>query len=89
MMITEFMAINDHGLKDEDGDRRDWTEIHNPTSAPIDLEGWHLTDNAGNLTKWTFPSRSVGPSEYLVVFASEKDRTGVKKLYRKRNHSVR
>ncbi|NQU23007.1 MAG: lamin tail domain-containing protein, partial [Candidatus Nealsonbacteria bacterium] len=74
-LISEFMAINDHGLKDEDGDRRDWVEIHNPTSAPIDLEGWYLTDNADNLTKWTFPPRSVAPGEYLVVFASNKDRT--------------
>ena len=72
-LITEFMASNTSTLNDGDGNSSDWIEVHNPTVAAIDLAGWHLTDNANDLSKWTFPSlpQSVlDPGEYLVVFAS-------------------
>ena len=67
------MASNDETLLDGDGNSSDWVELYNPTPAAIDLTGWHLTDDATNLDKWTFPSlpQSVlDPGEYLVVFAS-------------------
>lgn len=69
-LITEFMASNSTTLLDGNGDSSDWVEIYNPTAAAINLAGWHLTDSAGNLQKWTFPSIMLGSGEYLVVFAS-------------------
>ncbi len=74
-VINEFMASNSQTLDDEDGDSPDWIEIHNPTEITFDLEGWYLTDDADNLTKWKFPAgTSLQPDEYLVVFASGRDR---------------
>ena len=29
VIISEFLAVNDKGLKDADDDRSDWIEIHN------------------------------------------------------------
>lgn len=74
LVISEFLARNDTGMVDADGERPDWIEIHNPTSAAVDLGGWYLTDKADDLTKWRFPSRSIDAGEYLVVFASNKNR---------------
>jgi CotH protein/chitobiase/beta-hexosaminidase-like protein/lamin tail-like protein len=74
-LITEFMASNQSTLQDFSGDYPDWIEIHNPTSSPIDLAGWYLTDSSADLTRWQFPS---GPTsvleldEYLILFASSK-----------------
>ena len=68
------MAANVSGLTDEDGAFSDWIEIHNPDSTPISLTGYHLTDNAANLVKWTFPDVTLDPGAYLIVFASGKDR---------------
>ncbi len=73
-VITEFMAQNGSTLADEDGDFSDWIEIHNPTAAPVDLGGWHLTDRRNDPTMWEFPSVTMAPGEYLVVFASNKNR---------------
>jgi len=73
-LITEFMASNDSTLADEDGDFSDWIEIHNPDGAAVDLGGWFLTDNATALDKWQFPPVVLAPGEFLVVFASSKDR---------------
>ena len=74
LVISELMALNETTLQDEDGAYSDWIEIHNPTDEAINLDGWYLTDNAADLRRWRFPPRSLGPNEYLVVFASNKDR---------------
>ncbi|MBN1854872.1 MAG: CotH kinase family protein [Pirellulales bacterium] len=74
-LISEFMASNGITLLDEDGDSSDWLEIYNPTAAATDLDGWYLTDDPNSLTKWQFPEVTLGAGEYLVVFASDKDRS--------------
>ena len=73
LLITEFMAINETGLIDGDADRSDWIEIHNPTGAAINLNGWYLTDDGDVLTKWRCPSASIAAGGYLLVYASGKD----------------
>jgi hypothetical protein len=76
-IISEFLAANSNGLLDEDGHASDWIEIYNPTAATVNLDGWHLTDNDNRLDKWTFPSVDLPAGQFLVVFASKKDRTDV------------
>ncbi|MBI4604959.1 MAG: lamin tail domain-containing protein [Planctomycetes bacterium] len=73
-IITELLADNGGSLLDEDGEASDWVEVHNPGASAVNLQGWHLTDEALNLTKWRFPSVEVAPGGYLVVFASSKNR---------------
>jgi hypothetical protein len=75
-VINEFMAVNDVTLADEDGDFSDWIELHNPSPDPVNLSGWRLTDKTSNLAKWTFGNHVLDSGEYLVVFASSKDRLG-------------
>ena len=72
--ITEFLADNQTGLSDEDGDEVDWVEIYNPNPVAMDLSGWHLSDSAAFPARWVFPPVSVNANGYLVVFASGKDR---------------
>lgn len=72
--ISEFMAVNHATLADDDGDYADWIEIHNGGATAVNLANWSLTDNAYDLNRWTFPSVTVGPGEYLVVFASGNNR---------------
>lgn len=74
VQITEFLASNLRGLTDEEGNHEDWIEVHNDGAAPVSLDGWYLTDNAGNLTKWRFPATNIAPAQFIVVFASDKNR---------------
>ena len=74
LLITEFVAVNSSGLQDENGDYSDWLEIHNAATTHIDLGGWFLTDDAGDLQKWEFPSTNVAPGGFVIVFASNKNR---------------
>ncbi|MEM7392665.1 MAG: lamin tail domain-containing protein, partial [Verrucomicrobiota bacterium] len=75
LIISEFMAVNNSGLLDEDGDSSDWIELHNVSPGPIDLTGWRLTDDAADPFKWVFPNLTINADQRLVVFASNKDRT--------------
>ena len=74
-VISEFMAANDTTLADEDGDFSDWIEIHNPDGREVDLDGYFLTDKATNLDKWRIPAVTIPAGGYLVIFASDKDRS--------------
>ena len=56
LVISEFMAINDSVVADEDGVFSDWIEVHNPTAEAIDLDGWYLTDRATNWRGGDFPT---------------------------------
>jgi len=73
-IISEFMADNTAGIKDEDGSRQDWIEIFNPGLIEQNVAGWFLTDDPTNLTKWTFPAVVLQPNSYTIVWASSKDR---------------
>ncbi|MBM3848263.1 MAG: hypothetical protein FJ405_18500, partial [Verrucomicrobia bacterium] len=74
VVINEFLAVNDRGIRDEDGDASDWIEIYNAGATPVSLAGWFLTDDPRNLSKWRFPAVTLNPRSFLVVFASEKNR---------------
>lgn len=74
LRINELVASNGSTLLDEDGSASDWIEIFNEQAGAANLNGWHLSDDPDNLTKWPFPAITVGPNEFLIVFASAKDR---------------
>lgn len=74
VVLNEFLARNDKGITDVDGKTSDWIELHNPGDGPMPMAGWALTDNADVPQQWVFPDISIPAGEYLVVFASGKDR---------------
>ena len=73
-LITEFMADNKSVLLNADNEYSDWIEIHNPTGQSASLDGYYLTDDPDNLTMWRFPGVTLAPGDYLLVFASGKNR---------------
>ena len=81
LVISEFQAINRSTIQDADGDTSDWIEIKNTSDTPITLEGWYLTDDESDLTKWQFPERTINSDEQLLVFASGKDRATAAQLH--------
>jgi hypothetical protein len=73
--VSEVLADNRGGLKDEDGETPDWIEITNPGPTAVNLGNWYLSDVPGFLTKWQFPSPVNLPAgQSVVVFASSKNR---------------
>jgi len=74
-VISEIQTANAGGLRDEDGESSDWIELWNPSTQVLDLGQWALTDDFRDLHKWRLPPVELGPREFLVVFASGRNRT--------------
>ena len=74
LVISEFLASNDNGIRDVDRNRPDWIELLNTSDEEVSLEGWFLTDDEDNLDRWEFPDVRLAANERMVVFASEKNR---------------
>ena len=75
VIISEFMATNARTLRDGDGEYSDWIELANVGTSEVNLEGYYLTDDADEKTKWAFHSGgdvTLAPGEFLVVIASGK-----------------
>lgn len=75
VVVNEVMAVNGTTLQDEDGAYSDWVELYNTGSERVDLTGYGLSDDGGDLLKWRLPQVSLEPGGYLIVFLSGKDRT--------------
>ena len=74
VFISEFLASNDTFL-DEDGDDPDWIEIFNAGPDDVNLDDWYLSDDESEPDKWSFPDQTLGAGNFLVIFASDKDRS--------------
>jgi hypothetical protein len=74
-VISEFMASNQTTSRDDFGDYSDWLELHNTGASAVNLQGWSLTDDSQNLSKWQFPAVTLQPDQFLLVRASDRDRT--------------
>ena len=55
------------------GSGEDWIEIQNTGDAEINLAGYLLSDDSDNPARWIFPSTTLAPSTFLVVYASAQD----------------
>lgn len=70
LILSEVMSRNENTLSDEDGNFYDWVEIKNVGNEPLDLENYWLSDDGDNIRKWHFPSRTLQPGAYAIIFLS-------------------
>ncbi len=75
VLITEIQAVGSGGLLDEDKDLSNWIELFNSGQSPVNLAGYALTDKPDKTAKWKFPEVTLPPRGFLLVYASEKNRT--------------
>jgi hypothetical protein len=76
LYVNELMASNDTTVADEAGDYDDWIEIYNLGLAPVDLEGFYLTDDPADPTAWALPDTSISAGGYLLVWADDEPAEG-------------
>ena len=74
--INEVVSSNSVYF-DEDGDSPDWIELYNYGNQTISLDNWTISDNIENLDMWTFPQINLDPNEYLLIWASGKNRSQI------------
>ncbi|MCP4293492.1 MAG: hypothetical protein GY780_16825 [bacterium] len=60
--INEFLTTSNSGGVD------DWIELVNRSEQAVDISGWGLSDDSGNVLKWVFPLGTIlDPGELIVV----------------------
>ena len=64
VVINEFVATNQTGLRDEDGQAVDWIELQNTGRNPVNLGGCTLTDDKGRPGRWIFPNVELMPASF-------------------------
>ena len=81
VVINEIQSSNTSTIADEDSTFADWIELYNSGSATVSLKNYGLSNDPAKLLKWQFPDISLNPNNYLLVFASGKDRKSIVNHY--------
>ena len=75
LVINEIVTSNITSNTDEDGTPQDWIELFNKGTVAINLSGFGLSDDVAVLNKWVFPNVTIGAGQYLLIWASDKNRS--------------
>ena len=76
LFINEFMAKNDNGIVDENGSHEDWAELYNGGDEDLDLQGYFLTDDLADSTKWAFPPVVIPAGGHLLIWCDDDEEDG-------------
>lgn len=72
LKINEWMASNNTILDPADSQSDDWIELFNPTSSPVSLDGWALSDDPSEPLKFFIPAGFTIPANgYLLIWADD------------------
>ncbi len=75
LAITEVMPENISTLQSADGSYHSWAEIKNISSENVMLSDYYLSDSIADPSKWRFPSTSIEPGQYVIIYLSGEDST--------------
>ncbi|MFT6209461.1 MAG: hypothetical protein ACJATE_000051 [Bacteroidia bacterium] len=81
VQFNEVSSSNKNVLDDEDGDSSDWIELYNASESDLNLSQFYLTDRRKDTTKWQFGNAAIPAGDFLIVFASDKDRPNGNELH--------
>ncbi|MEA2104400.1 MAG: lamin tail domain-containing protein [Candidatus Cloacimonadota bacterium] len=81
LYINEYMASNDYGPVDENGEHDDWIEIYNAGADPVDIGGMFVTDDLTDLACSMIPEgfsdlTTIEPGGYLILWADKEEEQG-------------
>ena len=70
--INEFVAQNQNGALDENGQHEDWVELYNASNQPVDVSGKWLSDSLVVL-KFPLPAGTIIPANGVVRVWCDED----------------
>lgn len=66
--FSEVMSSNGSALMDDNNEYSDWVELTNNGGSAINLEGYVIAQQANATRRFTFPSMTLQPGEFVIVF---------------------
>ncbi|MCP5064174.1 MAG: T9SS type A sorting domain-containing protein [Ignavibacteriae bacterium] len=72
IFINEFMASNATILPNHN--TSDWIELYNDGDSDVNLNGYYLTDNLSDTTKWQFTKSTIIKTKgFIILYANGND----------------
>jgi len=66
VVLNEIMAHTNYSdPQHPEYDSRDWIELYNATGTSINIEDWYLSDDIGELKKWSIPAIDIGGYSWI------------------------
>ena len=74
LQINEFGARNNSIIADERDEFNDWIELYNFGTQPVNLAGFHITDDPAIPDKWRIPlndpeQTTIPADDYIILWA--------------------
>ncbi len=79
ILINEILTATEE--ENSQGNTLEWIELFNSGDQQINLNGYTITDDVNEPEKWAFPSVSISPREYLLLYATGEDRNSPNNLH--------
>ena len=76
LVINEILAANDEIIPDETGEFDDYIEIYNASNVSISLDGYYITDDINDLSKFALPSETISANGYFLIWADNDEEQG-------------
>ncbi len=77
LSINEILTANVNTKIDPDFKQfSDWIELYNNSDNNISLDGYYLSDDENNPTKWKFPARNIESKNYMLIW-TDKENSGL------------
>ena len=74
VIINEYSAANLSRDVDDYDKYEDWIELYNNGANPVNLQGWHLSDDEDEPTLWTITANiAIAPGGYAIFWCSGRD----------------
>ena len=68
LRFTEVCVANIDQTIDHSNNYGSWVELHNPTDDTVSIEGWYVSDDAGDLKKHRLQgAERIGPREAMAA----------------------
>ena len=77
LVINEFVASNDSGETDGEGEYEDWIELYNTTNETLSLDNLYLSDDEDDKLTYQFPVGTILEADsYLIVWCDKDEEQG-------------
>lgn len=77
LYINEFMASNQSTIADEKNQYDDWVELYNGEDTTINMNLFYLTDDFSKRNKWQFPSVTIPPNGFILIWCDNDSSQGI------------
>lgn len=84
VLINEVQTINVSTQQDNYGEFPSWVELYNPNPDTLNIEGWYVSNDPGDVNYFRFPydndSTKISPHGFMLLWGDGQTQQGIRHL---------